>query len=174
MSLDGGLTWLPENTAIIGSLELRETEVITEGGYEAFAKVSPEKSNTNVALPVGTVIVRLKPTVNDPEGISIGGAIRSLGFEGIGGEQHVGHGGEATRRRPSGSIRPGRGPIRRPVPGMGMELSSRRARVRSVSKSSSGKRRKKPGRMPGGGATVTGSVKERLRSMASSTSPTSL
>lgn len=29
------------------------------------------------------VYVSLKPTVNDPEGITIGGAIGSLGFEGI-------------------------------------------------------------------------------------------
>jgi len=31
---------------------------VSEAGYEAFAKVSPEESGTNVALPVGTVIVR--------------------------------------------------------------------------------------------------------------------
>lgn len=29
------------------------------------------------------VYVSLKPTVNDPEGITIGGAIGSLGFEGV-------------------------------------------------------------------------------------------
>lgn len=31
---------------------------ITKAGYDAFVKVAPEKSGTNVALPVGTVIVR--------------------------------------------------------------------------------------------------------------------
>ena len=29
------------------------------------------------------VLVSLKPTVNDPEGITIGGALGSLGFEGV-------------------------------------------------------------------------------------------
>lgn len=29
------------------------------------------------------VYVALKPTVNDPEGITIGGALSSLGFEGV-------------------------------------------------------------------------------------------
>lgn len=29
------------------------------------------------------VFVSLKPTVNDPEGITIGGALSSLGFEGV-------------------------------------------------------------------------------------------
>jgi phosphoribosylformylglycinamidine synthase len=29
------------------------------------------------------VYVALKPTVNDPEGITIGGALASLGFEGV-------------------------------------------------------------------------------------------
>ena len=32
---------------------------------------------------IAQVLVSLKPTVNDPEGITIGGALGSLGFEGV-------------------------------------------------------------------------------------------
>jgi phosphoribosylformylglycinamidine synthase PurS subunit len=34
---------------------------------------------------VGRVYVSLKPTVNDPEGITIAGALKSLGFAGVAG-----------------------------------------------------------------------------------------
>ncbi len=42
-------------------------------------KAEPETVTTFLAR----VFVSLKPTVNDPEGITIGGALASLGFDGV-------------------------------------------------------------------------------------------
>ena len=42
-------------------------------------KPAPAKPGTFLAR----VFVSLKPTVNDPEGITIGGALGSLGFDGV-------------------------------------------------------------------------------------------
>lgn len=53
------------------------------------AKDSKKKKDGKEAAPGGEgtylarVYVSLKPTVNDPEGITIGGALGSLGFSGV-------------------------------------------------------------------------------------------
>lgn len=47
------------------------------------AKAKEQKQPKRTPVFVARVLVSLKPTVNDPEGITIGGALASLGFEGI-------------------------------------------------------------------------------------------
>ncbi|MBI5948428.1 MAG: phosphoribosylformylglycinamidine synthase subunit PurS [Chloroflexi bacterium] len=46
------------------------------------AKVKKEGPPTATTF-LARVFVSLKPTVNDPEGITIGGALASLGFDGV-------------------------------------------------------------------------------------------
>lgn len=48
----------------------------------AMTKVEPAKSEKSF---LARVYVALKPTVNDPEGITIGNALGSLGFSGVDG-----------------------------------------------------------------------------------------
>jgi phosphoribosylformylglycinamidine synthase len=45
-------------------------------------KSKPTRKGTEQAF-LARVYVSLKPTVNDPEGITIGGALGSLGFDGV-------------------------------------------------------------------------------------------
>ena len=46
-------------------------------------KKGPRKARTKEQRFLAKVYVSLKPTVNDPEGITIGGALGSLGFDGV-------------------------------------------------------------------------------------------
>lgn len=46
-------------------------------------RASSQATGKGDATFLAQVLVSLKPTVNDPEGITIGGALGSLGFEGV-------------------------------------------------------------------------------------------
>ncbi len=46
-------------------------------------KEKPKKGPAGPSTFLARVYVSLKPTVNDPEGITIGGALGSLGFDGV-------------------------------------------------------------------------------------------
>jgi phosphoribosylformylglycinamidine synthase PurS subunit len=56
----------------------------TKGGKKAPPKSQPRAAKTPKSAPfLARVYVSLKPTVNDPEGITIGSALGSLGFESV-------------------------------------------------------------------------------------------
>lgn len=60
--------------------EPRESKALSEPGA---AKVEKEPKESKERRYLARVFVSLKPTVNDPEGTTIAGALGSLGFEGL-------------------------------------------------------------------------------------------
>lgn len=51
--------------------------------HDKKAKAKERDNGKGTPTFIAQVLVSLKPTVNDPEGITIGGALASLGFEGV-------------------------------------------------------------------------------------------